>query len=66
VIVLGSRERHVWPERETAAGVVSLRMPGLLALLSAACLAAGRGQRDEGLRTRALSVMFDGLRGSSP
>ncbi|MEV4285483.1 hypothetical protein AB0K40_08245 [Nonomuraea bangladeshensis] len=42
-----------------------VRIPELLALLSAACLAAERGQWEEGLRTRTLSVMFDGLRGPS-
>ncbi|MEU9835163.1 helix-turn-helix domain-containing protein [Streptosporangium sp. NPDC048047] len=42
-----------------------VRMPELLALLSAACLAAERGRWEEPLRTRTLSVMFDGLRGPS-
>ncbi|MEV5825520.1 helix-turn-helix domain-containing protein [Spirillospora sp. NPDC052242] len=37
-------------------------MPEVLALLTAACLAAERGQWDAGTRDRALAVMFDGFR----
>ncbi len=39
-----------------------LRMPELLALLGAACMASERGQWDDGLRTRALAILFDGFR----
>ncbi|WP_344940626.1 hypothetical protein [Actinomadura miaoliensis] len=48
----------------TAAGADrrDLAMPDLLALLTAACLAAERGQWDEATRTRTLSFMFDGFR----
>lgn len=37
-------------------------MPELMALLSAACLAAERNQWDDGLRAGTLAIMFDGLR----
>jgi transcriptional regulator SbtR-like protein len=39
-----------------------LAVPELLALLTAACLAAERSQWDERMRTRALALMFDGFR----
>jgi hypothetical protein len=38
-------------------------MPELLALLSAACIAAKQQHWDEVLRTKALGIIFDGLRG---
>ncbi|MFI6375699.1 TetR/AcrR family transcriptional regulator [Streptomyces sp. NPDC050546] len=40
-----------------------VRMPEVLALITATCLAADRQQWDEALRTRTLSIVFDGLRG---
>jgi AcrR family transcriptional regulator len=40
-----------------------VRMPELLGLLAGACLAARQQQWDEPLRTRTLSIVFDGLRG---
>ncbi|MFC4532533.1 TetR/AcrR family transcriptional regulator [Sphaerisporangium dianthi] len=45
-------------------GVVrgDLRMPELLALLGAACMAVERTQWEDSLRTRALEVLFDGFR----
>ncbi|MEV0562555.1 helix-turn-helix domain-containing protein [Dactylosporangium sp. NPDC050588] len=50
--------------RAQAAGGVraDLRMPELLALLSAACLGAERNQWDDALRDRTLDLIFDGLR----
>jgi AcrR family transcriptional regulator len=39
-----------------------LRMPELLALLAAACLAAERNQWSDELRGRTLGIIFDGLR----
>jgi AcrR family transcriptional regulator len=39
-----------------------LAMPELLALLTAACLAAERSRWDERMRSRALALMFDGFR----
>ena len=40
-----------------------VRMPELLALLSAACIAAKQQHWDETLRSKALGIIFDGLRG---
>ncbi|AQZ60400.1 hypothetical protein BKM31_01700 [[Actinomadura] parvosata subsp. kistnae] len=50
--------------RAQRAGAVrgDVGMEELLALLSAACLAAQHHHWDEGLRTRTLAVVFDGLR----
>jgi AcrR family transcriptional regulator len=50
--------------RAQRAGAVreDLGMPELLALLTAASLAAERARWDDGLRTRTLGFMFDGLR----
>jgi AcrR family transcriptional regulator len=39
-----------------------LRMPELMALLTATCMAAEHSQWDAGLRTRTLAVVFDGMR----
>ncbi|MDP4509178.1 TetR/AcrR family transcriptional regulator [Nonomuraea turcica] len=50
--------------RAQRAGAVrgDVGMAELLALLSATCLAAQHNNWDEGLRTRTLAVVFDGLR----
>ncbi len=50
--------------RAQKAGAVreDLRMPELLALLGAACLAAERNQWGDELRARTLAIVFDGLR----
>lgn len=50
--------------RAQEAGAVrgDVGMAELLALLSATCLAAQHNNWDEGLRTRTLAVVFDGLR----
>jgi transcriptional regulator SbtR-like protein len=37
-------------------------MPELMAILTAACLAAEHSQWDAGLRARTLAVVFDGMR----
>jgi AcrR family transcriptional regulator len=47
---------------ETGAVRPDLRMPELLGVLAAICMAAERDQWDEGLRTRTLAFVFDGLR----
>jgi AcrR family transcriptional regulator len=39
-----------------------LRLPELMAILTAACLAAEHNQWDTELRTAALAIMFDGMR----
>jgi AcrR family transcriptional regulator len=39
-----------------------LRMPELMAILTAACMAAEHSQWDTALRTRALGIVFDGMR----
>jgi AcrR family transcriptional regulator len=51
-------------ERAQLAGAVraDLRMPELMALLTAACLAAEHSQWDTQLRTKALAIVFDGMR----
>jgi AcrR family transcriptional regulator len=43
-----------------------LQMPELMALLTATCLAAEHSQWDAGLRTRALAIVFDGMRPQHP
>ncbi|MFJ3791474.1 TetR/AcrR family transcriptional regulator [Kitasatospora sp. NPDC090091] len=50
--------------RAQQAGAVreDLRLPELLALLGAACMAAERNQWEPGLRDRTLGVVFDGCR----
>jgi AcrR family transcriptional regulator len=50
--------------RAQRAGAVrpDLRMPELMAILTAACLAAEHSQWDAQLRSRTLAVIFDGLR----
>ncbi|MFF8379334.1 TetR/AcrR family transcriptional regulator [Streptomyces sp. NPDC015661] len=54
--------------RAQRAGAVreDLRMPELLALLSATCMAAERNQWDDALRARALGLLFDGFRPQRP
>ncbi|MET9242126.1 helix-turn-helix domain-containing protein [Nonomuraea sp. NPDC003709] len=54
--------------RAQGAGAVrgDVGMAELLALLSATCLAAQHNGWDEGLRTRTLAIVFDGLRPSPP
>jgi hypothetical protein len=50
--------------RAQQAGAVrpDLRMPELMAILTAACLAAEHSQWDAELRARTLAVVFDGMR----
>ncbi|GAA4583319.1 TetR/AcrR family transcriptional regulator [Planotetraspora phitsanulokensis] len=55
-------ERLLVRAQEAGAVRRDLRMPELLALLAAACMAAERDQWSEELRTRTLAVVFDGLR----
>ncbi|MBF8192699.1 TetR/AcrR family transcriptional regulator [Nonomuraea sp. K274] len=53
--------------RAQRAGVIreDLAMAELMALLTAACLAAERNRWDDAWRTRVLGLMFDGLRASN-
>ncbi|MBP2702518.1 TetR/AcrR family transcriptional regulator [Microbispora sp. RL4-1S] len=55
-------ERLLVRAQEAGAVREDLRMPELLALLGAACMAAERNQWDDELRTRTLTIVFDGLR----
>ncbi|GAA4209278.1 TetR/AcrR family transcriptional regulator [Microbispora amethystogenes] len=55
-------ERLLLAAQESGAVRSDVRMPELLALLSAACLAAERDQWSDDLRSRALALLFDGLR----
>jgi AcrR family transcriptional regulator len=50
--------------RAQQAGAVrpDLHMPELMAILTAACLAAEHSQWDAGLRAKTLAIMFDGMR----
>jgi AcrR family transcriptional regulator len=50
--------------RAKDAGAVrtDLHMPEIMAILTAACLAAEHSQWDAELRTKALAIMFDGMR----
>ncbi|MBO0804428.1 MAG: TetR/AcrR family transcriptional regulator [Nocardiopsaceae bacterium] len=50
--------------RAQQAGAVrpDLRMPELMAILTATCMAAEHGQWDAQLRTRTLAIVFDGMR----
>jgi len=54
--------------RAQQAGAVrpDLRIPELMAILTAACLAAEHNQWDTGLRTAALAIVFDGMRPQHP
>ena len=50
--------------RAQQAGAVrpDLRIPELMAILTAVCMAAEHNQWDTGLRTATLAIVFDGLR----
>jgi AcrR family transcriptional regulator len=61
--VLRAIEALLFSAQQAGAVRSDVRMPELLALLSAACIAAKQQHWDETLRTRALGIIFDGLRG---
>jgi hypothetical protein len=55
---------HTLLDRAQQAGAIrpDLRMPELMALLTATCMAAEHSQWNTELRTRALAIVFDGMR----
>jgi hypothetical protein len=64
---VGRDMRHaveVLLDRAQQAGTVrpDLRMPELMAILTATCMAAEHSQWDVQLRTRTLAIVFDGMR----
>lgn len=68
---IGSDMRHaveVLLGRAQQAGAVrpDLRMPELMAILTAVCMAAEHSQWDAQLRARTLAVVFDGMRPQHP
>lgn len=60
--IRGSIETLLARAQEAGAVRRDVGMAELLALLSATCLAAQHNGWDEGLRTRTLAIVFDGLR----
>lgn len=54
--------------RAQRAGAVrpDLRMPELMAILTGTCMAAEHGQWNTALRTKALAIVFDGMRPQRP
>lgn len=60
--IRGSIETLLVRAQEAGAVRRDVGMAELLALLSATCLAAQHNGWDEGLRTRTLAIVFDGLR----
>jgi AcrR family transcriptional regulator len=64
---VGRRMRHAVQallDRAQQAGAVrpDLRLPELMAILTAVCMAAEHSQWDTPLRTRTLAIVFDGMR----
>ncbi|MFB4281677.1 MULTISPECIES: SbtR family transcriptional regulator [unclassified Nonomuraea] len=64
--IRGAIEALLVRAQEAGAVRADVGMEELLALLSGTCLAAQQNNWDEGLRTRTLGVVFDGLRPSGP